>query len=261
MSESPIPPQLEPMSRRPFSFYPPILNIEHNEWRFKKATWSEVLVANAKSDLEIWIPRRLLGEISSVDEPIMIVGLTRELEYRAGSVWPHERRVIQMPPPPMREAPRPEQAPAPPESRPLSAIRGRTDKTESRVSRLIAMLLGGVAVVLAFLLFIIHGGAFRTVKFTATDQDFLMLSRTDDYFSVVRKLGPPGEDRWREKSGELQYRALWYPERSYYIILLGTDRNDARYIGALDRNWRVIHYVDLPNGGTTASLMRGLQKF
>jgi uncharacterized membrane protein YadS len=47
----------------------------------------------------------------------------------------------------------------------------------------------------------------------------------------------------------------------YSIILLGTDRNDARYIGAVDRNWRVIHYVDLPSGGSTASLMRGVPRF
>jgi hypothetical protein len=257
MSESPIPPPLEPMSRRPFSFFPPILNIEHNEWRFRKATWSEVLVQNAKSDLEIWIPRRLLGGISSVDEPVMIVGLLKELEYKAGSVWPHERRVLEMPAIP--DAPRPVAAvKTAAEPHPL---RGSADKTESRVQRLIAVLLGGAAVIVAFALFVIHGGALRTVKFTATDQDFLALSRTDDYFAVVRKLGQPAEDRWREKGGELQYRALWYPQRSYYVILLGTDRGDARYIGAMDRNWRVIHYVDLPNGGSTASMMRGLQKF
>ncbi len=260
MSESPIPPPLEPMSRRPFSFFPPILNIEHNEWRFRKATWSEVLVANAKSDLEIWIPRRLLGGISSVDEPVMIVGLVKELEYRAGSVWPHERRVIEMPAP-VSEAPRPAAAGSATEPRARSAIRGSGNGTESRVWRLIAVLLGGAALLLAFLLFVIHGGALRTVKFTAADQDFLALSRTDDYLAVVRKLGPPAEDRWRAQGGELQYRALWYPQRSYYLILLGTDRGDARYIGAVDRNWRVIHYVNLPNGGSTASLMRGLQKF
>jgi hypothetical protein len=261
MSDSPIPPPLEPMSRRPFSFFPPILNIEHNEWRFRKATWSEVLVANAKSDLEIWIPRRLLGGVSSVDDPVMIVGLVKELEYRAGSVWPHERRVLEMPAP-ASEAPRPPAADgSTAELRAISTIRGNGGGTESRVGRLIAVLFGGAALILAFLLFVIHGGAFRTVKFTAADQDFLALSRTDDYFAVVRKLGPPGEDRWRDKGGELQYRALWYPQRSYYVILLGTDRNDARYIGAVDRNWRVIHYVDLPNGRSTASLMRGLQKF
>ncbi len=255
MSESPIPPPLEPMARRPFSFFPPILNVEHNEWRFRKASWSEVLVANAKSDLEIWIPRRYFGEISRVDEPVMIVGLLKELEYKAGSVWPHERRVIEMPAA-VNDTPRP----AGPSAEPKPP-RGNTGGTEQRVGRLIAMILGAGALILAFALFVIHGGALRTVKFTAADQDFLALSRTDDYFAVVRKLGQPSEDRWRDNAGELQYRALWYPQRSYYIILLGTDRNDLRYIGAVDRNWRVIHYVDLPSGGSTASLMRGLPRF
>ena len=40
------------------------------------------------------LPRRYLGEISSVDEPLMIVGLLKELEYQAGALWPAERRVM-----------------------------------------------------------------------------------------------------------------------------------------------------------------------
>ena len=97
----------------------------------------------------------------------------------------------------------------------------------------------------------------RPVKFTAADQDFLSLSRSDDYFSVVRKLGPPAEDRWRPRSGVLQYRVLAYPQRGYSVVLLGTDKNDARYIGALDRNWQVVHFVDLSGGGNTGSMLRG----
>jgi hypothetical protein len=54
---------------------------------------------------------------------------------------------------------------------------------------------------------------------------------------------------------------LWYPQRSYFVVLMGTDRNDARYIGALDRNWRVIHYIELPHGASTASMLRSLEKF
>ena len=99
------------------------------------------------------------------------------------------------------------------------------------------------------------------MKFTAANQDFLSLSRHDDYFAVVRKLGCPGEDRWRTGSSELQCRALWYPQRAYYVVLIGRDRNDVHYIGALDRDWRLIHYVDLPGGGTTASMLRTLPRF
>ena len=57
------------MARRVFSFYPPILNVEHNEWRFRKATWSEILVTNSKSDLEVWIPRRVLGRSPASTSP------------------------------------------------------------------------------------------------------------------------------------------------------------------------------------------------
>ena len=76
---------------------PPILNIEHNEWLFRKATWSEILVVNCKTSNEIWIPRRFLGEVSRIEDPVLIVGLNRELEYKAGAVWPYQRRVIEMP--------------------------------------------------------------------------------------------------------------------------------------------------------------------
>src|SRR5579864_3828993 len=97
MSSPPIPPSLDHLATRPFSLYPPIINIERNEWLYRRATWSEILVVNCKSGEEIWIPRRFLGEVSRVDDPVLIVGLTKELEYKAGSVWPYQRRVIEMP--------------------------------------------------------------------------------------------------------------------------------------------------------------------
>src|SRR5437867_9398615 len=97
MSIPPIPPPIESLGPRPFSFYPAILNIEHNEWMFRKATWSEILVYNMKSKEEIWIPRRYIGEISRIEDPVVIVGLVKELEYRGGAILPYQRRIIQMP--------------------------------------------------------------------------------------------------------------------------------------------------------------------
>jgi len=54
-------------------------------------------VANSRTGEEIWVPRQFVGEISAVDDPVVILGLTRELEYRDGKVTPVERRVIEMP--------------------------------------------------------------------------------------------------------------------------------------------------------------------
>ena len=68
MSLPPVPPPLEQLGHRPFSFYPAILNVEHNEWLYRRATWSEVLVQNTKTNEEIWVPRRFFGEISLVSD-------------------------------------------------------------------------------------------------------------------------------------------------------------------------------------------------
>ncbi len=260
MSAPTIPPPFDSIADSTFSFFPPILNIEHNQWRFRKATWSEVLVANTGADLEVWVPRRVIGEVSSVDDPVVIVGLLKELEYKAGSLWPHERKVVSMPLPSANAVESSEQTQTPGARLAIEGS-GRSSPTESRMSRMILLSLGfGLALFLAIAL-VVEIAPTRTVKFTSKDQDYLALSRNDDYFAVVRRLGKPAEDRWRSATGELQYRALWYPERSYSVILLGTDRNSAHYIGALDKNWRVIHYVELPGGADTSSMLRGMGKF
>ena len=90
-------PTLGHLGNRPFSFYPPVRGVRHNEWRLRQATWSELLVVHAQTGEEVSIPRRFVGEISVVDDPVVIVGLLRELEYREGAVWPCLRRVIEMP--------------------------------------------------------------------------------------------------------------------------------------------------------------------
>src|SRR5947209_5553758 len=97
MSIPPLPPPLEQIGGRHFSFYPPILNVEHNDWVYRSASWSEIQVVNAQSGVEVWIPRRFLGEVSRIDDPVIIVGLNRELEFKLGAVWPHQRRVIELP--------------------------------------------------------------------------------------------------------------------------------------------------------------------
>jgi hypothetical protein len=54
---------------------------------------------------------------------------------------------------------------------------------------------------------------------------------------------------------------LSYPQQGLSVILMGSDRSKARYIGALDRDWRPVDAVSLPGGGTTASMLKSLQRF
>jgi hypothetical protein len=93
------------------------------------------------------------------------------------------------------------------------------------------------------------------------DQGYLELTHGDDYYAVVRKLGKPGQDHWQSETGAIQFRSLWYPERGYFVILMGDTRASARYIGAMDASWRPVHDVALRTGGSTSSTLRELKKF
>ncbi len=261
MSEAPLPtlpPPFDSTGDRAFSFYPPILGVEHNEWRAQQATWSEILVANTKSDQTLWVPRRYIGDLSRVDEPVMIVGLKKELEMKAGGVWPHEKRVLSMPPvstAPVGPQAEPRAAPGPMNMRMESSA-------ESSIGRMIlvslAVAIGALALVVAFYRGRTSG---EQVEFRSVLQSELGFTAQDDYFAVVRKLGAPKEDRWRSDQGELQFRGLKYPDRQMIVILMGSDRKNARYIGAVNREGLVIDSVDMPGGVNTATIMRRLPKF
>jgi hypothetical protein len=260
MASPPIPPSLAHLSTRPFSFYPPILNIEHNEWLFRKANWSEILVVNCKSGMELWISRRLVGEVSRIDDPVLIVGLNRELEYKGGTVWPYQRRVIEMPVAvggsPMASGADAER------SGPAPVVGIRLESNDRRIFKLIAAALPvAVLVCLAVLRMAQVGEVRQGVVFTTKDQQYLTLTGRDDYFAAVQKLGKPATDRWQSESGELQCRALGYPDRKYTVILMGASRPSAVYIGTMDENWKPVHSVELHSGGTTASLLRSLKRF
>jgi hypothetical protein len=97
MASPPIVPSLLHLAARPFSFYPAIAGVRHNEWRLRKASWQDWLVVNCRTNEELSIPRRFVGEVSSTDHPVVIVGLLRELQCKDGVALPFERRVIQMP--------------------------------------------------------------------------------------------------------------------------------------------------------------------
>ncbi|MFN0104129.1 MAG: hypothetical protein ACKV2U_18850 [Bryobacteraceae bacterium] len=253
MSAHPIP-ELEGLGGRAFSFYPPILNVEHNEWKLCEATWSEILVHNTKDNREIWVPRRFLGAVSRVDEPVMIVGLERELEYTAGLLRTHERRVISMPKGPARSAPMADDAIPTPAM--LSGIR-LGDSGESKMG---LYILGGIIAVLFVVYGVVSYSRGDRVEYQAVLQEDLGFTAADDYHAVVRKLGTPASDRWKEGK-DLQYRALGYPDRRFTVILMGTEQNNARYIGALNDDWRPVHTVKHAGQGNTRSLLEGLPRF
>ncbi len=254
MAADPHPPQLEELGDRAFSFYPPILGIEHNEWKFVRATWSEMLVHNTKSESEIWVPRRFLGEISRVDEPVMIVGLEKELEYKAGQLVQHVRRVIAMP------SARPNQEIPKSEEGPVVAPRGHGSSTKSE-SRLGVIILGSLAaaILLCYLLVSYFGN--RRVEFKALEQQELGLKASSDYFDVVNKLGKPEKDHWKAETGERQIRALEYPAQGLTVILMGVERNKELYVGAMNKEWRPVHTVRHAGGGDTRALLENLARF
>jgi hypothetical protein len=192
---------------------------------------------------------------------VLIVGLSRELEYKAGAVWPYQRRVLQMPlavgapPTAASEDASERSAPAP-------VVGIRLEPSDRRVFKLIAIAVASAIGLYIVAVNINRVGEIRqrSVTFTAKDQSFLDLSSRDDYLAVTNKLGAPATDHSLE-SGTIHFRALGYPDRKYTVILMGSDPHSARYIGVMDDNWRPIHSVDLHTGGTTLSLLRDLKRF
>ncbi|MBV9611534.1 MAG: hypothetical protein JO091_03640 [Acidobacteriaceae bacterium] len=97
MSAPLVPSPLDYIGPRPFAFYPPIKNIAPNEWVLGKASWTEVQIVNAQTGAALWIPRQYVGGVSDAHGAILIVGLVKDLAFRAGSVEPRIKRVIEMP--------------------------------------------------------------------------------------------------------------------------------------------------------------------
>lgn len=256
---APIPPTLDDLGGRPFSFYPPIIHIEHNEWIFQKGNWSEILVKNPKMGLEVWIPRSYLGEISKIDEPVMIVGLRKELEYKGGSVWPYTRRVLTMPGksiPPLDAA---VEAAVPPHS--IRESLRLNEGAEGGVGRMLLWVaVVGVALVGAVAGYLNLRNTGGTVVYEGVLQADLGFTGETNYFDVVRKLGTPERDRYKAETGERQYRFLIYPKQNLVVVLMGVERGKEVYIGAKDLNGRVVHAIDLPGGKNTFAILRSLGK-
>jgi len=256
----PIPPQLEHLGNRKFSFYPPIINIERNEWTYRQATWSEILVINAETGQEVWVPRRFLGEVSRVDDPVLIVGLNKELEYSAGAVWPHRRRVIEMP---IAVNDRPTSVVAGTDERrgPAPVIGIKLEATEARAGRMvIGVLTVGVVGCLALATIARQSQFHQRSTYTAHDQSYFELKRDDDYFAVIRKLGQPESERRSSETEAVQYRALAFPARGYTVVLFGSDRNSERYIGTFDAHCNSLHDISYGDGAGSSAMLRNIAR-
>jgi hypothetical protein len=256
MASPPIPPSLNHLAARPFSFYPPIVNVQHNEWVFRKATWSEIQVVNCRDGEEIWIPRRFMGEVSRVDDPVLIVGLNRELELKGGMIVPFQRRIIEMPL--AVNAPVPSHGGGGQRNQLAPVVGIRLERSDRRMLKLIPIAAGTLVSLTLLAVGFIRVGELRqkNVAFVGGDRSFLKLTGRDDFLSVTEKLGKPATDHTKE-DGTILYRALGYADRRYTVILMGEDNGSLKYIGTMDQNWRPVHSA---NARADATLL-GLRRF
>lgn len=231
MPVPPIPAPFDQLGNCPFSFYPPIANIEHNEWIFRAATWNEIRVVNTKTAAELFVPRRFLGAMSLVGEPVVIVGLLKELEYKEGAVLPLVRRVIEMPHA-VNGSPRP-RIRAPRREAPAQVVGIRLEPSKPRGRTVIGVVAVGLLIFIPLAVMVRDGFIGHRVP-VRVDLPFTAI---DDYNSIVARLGVPAEDRTRPASGA-ELRTLSYPARGFTLIL-----KDGFYVGAVDASGRVIHLV------------------
>ena len=149
MSAPLVPSPLDYIGPRRFAFYPPIRNAEPNEWLLGKGSWTEVQVVNAQTGAKIWIPRQAIGAVSDSHDGILIVGLTKELEYSAGALGPRFKRVIEMPRDiTLPQRPRIQPDTRPPGPAPVIGIRveNREDSPMSRA--IVALAIAAIIVAL-----------------------------------------------------------------------------------------------------------------
>jgi len=223
-----------------FSFYPAIVGVKHNEWILRRANWTDVVVANAKTSEELCIPRRFVGEISSIEAPFRIVGLVKELEYREGVVIPHRRIVLEMP-----RAVNEFSRPSPrrllyPQPAGVVAIRAETS-SDSRFWRVLrGSIAAGILVCLGVIFVVRDAHLGARFGWTSAPPRLPDFSGQDDYASIVKKLGNPASDRWFESSGSSGYRRLWYPRKGVTLILTGASRDRARYAATLNRDEQIV---------------------
>ncbi len=231
MPIAPLPTPLQDLGGRRFSFYPPIRNLEHNEWVHRRSTWSESVVLNLRSGDEVAVPRMFVGEVSSVDDPVIIVGLTRELEWNAGVVVPHKRQVIELP---VAVNDNGTQQPSM-SSRPAQVVNIRLEpKRDLPAGKWIGLVFALGAVAFTIIASVARQTQPRPrIDFTRASQAYHQFGPDDDYGSVITALGKPAQDRAVTDTDGHIYRLLTYPARQFSVVL-----DEGRYAGALDMHGR-----------------------
>ncbi len=254
---------LDSLRDRRFSFYPAIHGVDHNEWTLTESTWAEIQVRNSGSGQEFWIPKNHLGTVSSTDSPVLILGLERELEAKAGGVFPRRVVVTEIPTTAAgRSSQRSSDAATPPTPSRIS----RSDATMLRLL-VVAISVALMAGLVGFLGVV--GGLHNPLEVlfapdtSTADQRYLGLQRNDSYFEVVNRLSAPEEEQWISgEEDELQFQALHYGSRGYIIVMMGGSRAEMRYLGTLhDPSRRVLDSAQFARGGDTSSMMRNLPEF
>ena len=251
---------------RSFSFYPPILGIVHNEWRFRRATWSEFVVVNTHSGEEACIPRSFVGDVSA-NAPTVIVGLKREMEWRDGLAVPYRRPVVELPlavndvngfaPPASREAR---------SSRPAPVVSIRLESrppVKTGRKAVVFVMLGVVAS--AIVADVVRPESLRErIDAIRVGRTWQQLKSGDDYVAVVRKLGPPAAQRIYVEPGGRVFRSLDYPRRHFTAVLEGQTETEARYVGSVDALGKVLGNPVAATPDTTisgADLLRSIPRF
>jgi hypothetical protein len=251
MHISPLPAALQQLGGRSFSFYPPIRNTDHNRWIYRRATWSEIVVVNARSGEEVCVPRAFVGEVSIADNPAVVVSLKRELEWKDGALRTYHCPVIELPVAVNQHGyvtPHPEY-PAPVISirlePPPASHKGRKIGVGLMLSALACWI--GVSIER-------QGQSHRRDDDLRLSRSYLQLNGNDDYSSVVRKLGAPSAERFLKGA-----RILDYPRRQFSVVLAGAPA-DPRYMGALDPLGRVLNAAPAQDAASASRYLRSLAR-
>jgi hypothetical protein len=255
MTASWLPPLIEEIGSRRFAFHPPVANVAPNDWRLAGVSVTSLRVVNSVSGLEVAVPKQFLGPVTDVENGRLFVSLVKELEFRDGAAWPRGRRVVEMPRAALSGSVEERPGLARPTAGPAPVIGIRLQRsTDTPLGRFV--LIAGVGAALVSILAV---GVFRdwvsppvSLSHRVPHSD-LGLSGGDDYRAVTQKLGFPLTDRVAKITAEEQLRALTYPQFKVTVLLFSRTNRPERYVGMVDPNWRIVHWVGSENSKTILS--------